>query len=321
MKEYNILYTTDNNYFIHMLTSIYSLIENNKDIFLNINIIEDNLEEINKKRLYLLTEIYKNIKINIYSIKLIEKNINRYNIPKWRNTNIANARLFANEIIKCDELLYLDSDTIIVNSLKNVYNIGKGPISAVKDIIIPDYLKNEISNYFNSGVLLFNFNEWEKEHCIEKIYNILKKNTINLQFPDQDLINLAVENINTLPLNYNLFPIVKIMEKHKIFAKKFYDKVDSFYSQKEIKDSLLNPIIYHNLDFLNIRPWESNIIHPYNDIYKHYRKLFDTNYIQDKNEIKYYEQLLKKISYIILKSLVNDDCYQKILNIYHKNKS
>ena len=142
-----------------------------------------------------------------------------------------------------------------------------------------------------------------------------------MQFPDQDLINLAVENINTLPLNYNLFPIVKIMEKHKIFAKKFYDKVDSFYSQKEIKDSLLNPIIYHNLDFLNIRPWESNIIHPYNDIYKHYRKLFDTNYIQDKNEIKYYEQLLKKISYIILKSLVNDDCYQKILNIYHKNKS
>ena len=321
MKEYNILYTTDNNYFIHMLTSIYSLIENNKDIFLNINIIEDNLEETNKKRLYLLTEIYKNIKINIYSIKLIEKNINRYNIPKWRNTNIANARLFANEIIKCDELLNLDSDTIIVNSLKNVYNIGNGPISAVKDIIIPDYLKNKINNYFNSGVLLFNFNEWEKEHCIEKIYNILKKNTINLQFPDQDLINLAVENITTLPLNYNLFPIVKIMEKHKIFAKKFYDKVDSFYSQKEIKDSLLNPIIYHNLDFLNIRPWESNIIHPYNNIYKHYRKMFDTNYIQDKNEIKYYEQLLKKISYIILKSLVNDDCYQKILNIYHKNKS
>ena len=55
MKEYNILYTTDNNYFIHMLTSIYSLIENNKDIFLNINIIEDNLEEINKKILIDIT--------------------------------------------------------------------------------------------------------------------------------------------------------------------------------------------------------------------------------------------------------------------------
>ena len=55
MKKYNFLYTTDNNYFIHMLTSIYSLLENNKDIYLNIHIIEDNLSELNKNRLYYLS--------------------------------------------------------------------------------------------------------------------------------------------------------------------------------------------------------------------------------------------------------------------------
>ena len=321
MKEYDVLYTTDNNYFIHMLTSIYSLIENNQDIFLNIHIIEDNLETMNKKRLYLLTEIYKNIRINIFSIKLIEKSMNKFDIPKWRNTNIANARLFANEIIKCNKLLYLDSDTAIVNSIKNVYDMDTSPLYAVKEIKIPMHLENQLNYYYNSGVMLFNFDEWENDHCIEKIYNILKTNTINLQFPDQDLINLAIENISTLPLNYNIFPIVKMMEKHPFLSKFFYTKNNSFYSKDEIKKAILNPIIYHNLDFLNIRPWDNNIIHPYNNIYRYYRKIFDDDYIPNKIEISNYEQIIKKITYLILKSLVDDKCYQKILNIYHKNKS
>lgn len=319
MKEYNILYTTDNNYFIHMLTSIYSLIENNQDIFLNINVIEDNLNKLNLTRLNILTEMYQNIKINIYSIKLIEDIMNKFNIPKWRNTDIANARLFANEIIKCDELLYIDCDTIIVNSIKNIFEKNNNSISAVKDINIPEYLKGKIDYYYNSGIILFDFNKWENEHCIEKIYNILKKNEVSLKLPDQDLINLAIPNISTLPLNYNIFPIVKMMNNHPLLSKRFYK--ENFYSRNEIRDAIKNPIIYHNLDFLNIRPWDNNVIHPYNNIYKLYRNKFDKKYIPNKIEISKYEQKTKKFSYLILKSFVSDKTYQKVLDLYHKTKS
>lgn len=41
MAKYNILYTSDSNYFCHMMTSIFSLLENNKDVNLIIHIIED----------------------------------------------------------------------------------------------------------------------------------------------------------------------------------------------------------------------------------------------------------------------------------------
>lgn len=319
MKEYNILYTTDNNYFIHMLTSIYSLIENNQDIFLNINVIEDNLNKLNLTRLNILTEMYQNIKINIYSIKLIEDIMNKFNIPKWRNTDIANARLFANEIIKCDELLYIDCDTIIVNSIKSIFEKNNNPISAVKDIYIPEYLKGKLDYYYNSGIILFDFNKWENEHCIEKIYNILKKNEVSLKLPDQDLINLAIPNISTLPLNYNIFPIVKMMNNHPLLSKRFYK--ENFYSRNEIRDAIKNPIIYHNLDFLNIRPWDNNVIHPYNNIYKLYRNKFDKEYIPNEIEISKYEQKMKKFSYLILKSFVSDKTYQKVLDLYHKTKS
>lgn len=259
--------------------------------------------------------------MNIYPIKLIEKSMNKFDIPKWRNTDIANARLFANEIIKCNKLLYLDSDTTIVNSIKNVYDMDTSPLYAVKEIDVPTHLENQLNYYYNSGVMLFNFNEWENAHCMEKIYNILKYNKANLQFPDQDLINLAIENIGTLPLKYNLYPITKIMNNHQLLSRIFYNKKDSFYSLKEIKESLKNPIIYHNLDFLNTRPWENNIIHPYNKTYKLYRQMFDDNYKPIQIESSKSKQILKKSAYLILKTFTTDEIHQKILNIYHKSKS
>ena len=41
MTKFHVLYTTDHNYFPHMLTSIYSLAENNKNNNIKVHIIED----------------------------------------------------------------------------------------------------------------------------------------------------------------------------------------------------------------------------------------------------------------------------------------
>jgi len=296
MKKYNFLYTTDNNYFIHMLTSIYSLLENNKDIYLNIHIIEDNLSELNKNRLYYLSELYSNVKINIYSIKLIEDIMNKFNIPKWRNTNIANARLFANEIIKdVDIILYLDSDTIIDNNLKDVFNYNNSAIAAVKDITMPQHIEGKLNEYYNSGVLLFNYNIWENEHCIDKIYKILKSEN-DLIYPDQDLINLAIEDITTLSISYNIYPIIKKFEDHPFLAKRYYDKKDYFYQYKEIIEALKKPHIYHNLSYLRAKTWERNKVHPYNEIYGYYRKIWEPDFELDSAKSIYANS--KTIDYI-----------------------
>ena len=51
--------------------------------------------------------------------------IDDYGIPSWRGTQIANARLFFPRIIKeqnpdIDNLLYIDSDTLIKNDLSGL---------------------------------------------------------------------------------------------------------------------------------------------------------------------------------------------------------
>lgn len=314
MKQYNFLYTTDNNYFMHMLTSIYSLLENNKDIYLNIHIIEDNLDEINKTRLFKLEELYNNIKINIYSIKLIEDIMNKFSIPKWRDTNIANARLFANEIIKdVDTILYLDCDTLVVNPISEIFKYSKAnPISGTKEICIPEHINNKLQNYYNSGILLFNYNQWENEKCIDKIYKTIKNNPIDFIYPDQDLLNFSIENIGTLDISYNLYPLLSVINNYPFLARHFYEKKHSFYSYEEVEKAIMNPHIYHNLCYQTIRPWEKNNIHPYTALYRFYRTLWDKEYNEDEcNSILAKSQLISYMN-ILTKSLLNDKIYTKI---------
>ena len=184
MTKFHVLYTADHNYFPHMLTSIYSLAENNKNNNIKVHIIEDGFTDEDFYNLDQLNDLYDNIDIKRYNIKKITELMKHFNIPKWRNTDIANARLFSNEIIdETDKILYLDSDTIVVDDLKGLFNKEiQRPLAAVKEILIPSHLKslnmefygNNIESYYNSGVLLFNYDAWDQENCLDDLYSVSK---------------------------------------------------------------------------------------------------------------------------------------------------
>ena len=194
MKKYNVLYTSDSRFFCHMLTSIYSLLKNNKNKDIVIHIIEYGFTEYQKKLLY---ELEKNYSCNIilYSMDDFISVINKYNVPKWRGTDIANARLFACEFIKnLENLLYIDSDTIIVDSIEELFNIKmNNPVGAVKELFIPSHMDGILSKYYNSGVILFDYDMWERDNCMNLLYSCLEKNRDILFYPDQDLLNMALE--------------------------------------------------------------------------------------------------------------------------------
>lgn len=184
MTKFHVLYTTDHNYFPHMLTSIYSLAENNKNNNIKVHIIEDGFTDEDFYNLDQLNDLYDNIDIKRYNIDKITELMKHFNIPKWRNTDIANARLFANEIIdETDKILYLDSDTIVVGDLKDLFDKKiQRPLAAVKEILIPEHINNlsfdycseKVEAYYNSGVLLFNYNAWDQENCLDDLYSASK---------------------------------------------------------------------------------------------------------------------------------------------------
>lgn len=314
MKELKFLYTTDSHYFPHMLTSIYSLLENNKNNNIIIYIIEDGLTIDEIKYLIKLEIIYKNVEIKMYTLDSLELIMSEYNIPKWRNTTIANARLFISELISFDKLMYIDSDTIVSQSLESAFlKKMKNPLAAVKGLTIPSHLRNKLDKYYNSGVLLFDYSSWKKEKCLEKIKQTIEAKEFELIYPDQDLINLTFQDkIDTLSLDYNLHPIYYKYLEHDSLAQKFFNRSEVLSNYDEVKEAVKNPHIYHSLNYIQIRPWEQNKVHPFNDIYAQYRKMWDPTF-KPKVELKKISDS-SLISYINLlsKAYLSENLYKNI---------
>ena len=299
MKDINILYTTDNNYAKYMMVSLLSLLENNKNLKrINIHIVYDNLSNDNFKRIEYIASNHDNC--NLYFYKFDEKH-NEYQgtVPKWRGTNIANARLFFNSYVKgIDNILYLDSDTLIVNSLEDLPEKDV-PVTACFDHLSKKYWSNldaSLNKYCNSGVLWINVNEWDNENCDEKIAKIIDKN-IKLSFPDQDILNIALkDDIDILPLNYNLFSLEYFYDFNTLMRFYKLNEID-FYNKDEVKDAISNPVVLHLTDLHGIRPWDKNRIHPFNSVFnEYYLQLFDKK--ENSLNIGYSEYLIKLMDYL-----------------------
>lgn len=288
MEKINILYTADINYFNHMLTSLYSLAINHLNDDVLIHIIGDGYTKDQLLELIKFRKKFSNIEFKFYSIDKLSKQMKTFNIPSYNGSYMPNARLFAREIIKdTEKILYLDSDTIISSSLKDIFSIdAKAPISLVKEHSIPYYMRDKVIEYYNSGVLLFDFKEWDKEDYYKKMYEVIK-NEDNFLYPDQDLINIVFAgNINALDYSYNISPYIYNIMKYRNLAKRTIMNLRSFYSYEEIIEAINRPHIYHMLSFFG-RPWNKNKVHPYNDLYDSYRLLWDKEYEKTDSDSLY----------------------------------
>ena len=79
----------------------------------------------------------------------------------------------------------------------------------VADSIISNEYKLDIgmkesAYYYNSGIILFDAEQWKAQHCIEKIVAFAQQGRV-FGTVDQDYLNVVLEdNVYTLPLQYNV---------------------------------------------------------------------------------------------------------------------
>lgn len=293
MDKVDVLYTVNHQYVKYMLVSLYSILENNKDIHIVIHIVQDKFELEDYKIIESIINSFNNVDVYFYNFEEINKNMIAYNIPCWRGTQIANARVFFNSYVKkANKLLYLDSDTVVVNSLADL-NKYDGTIYMVEDSMPIDFWQNltvPLKKYCNSGVFWVDVQKWNENDCDKKIETILNQN-IPLTFPDQDLLNMALkDDIQLLPPNYNIFSTDYYF--NKISLKRYYGITNiKRYSIDKIIEAKKNPIILHSTPFYSHRPFEDNNIHPYSKIYNEY---FQKLYGETKNNNNMFEELLFK---------------------------
>jgi lipopolysaccharide biosynthesis glycosyltransferase len=205
MKEnINFLYCFDSNYNIQAATSIISLL-NNTSKKINIYVIhnEDNFnsqvpkEILNHKNLSSLTSY----KFNDY----------KHDFPNIKNVHISVAtyfRLFIQNYLPKNEkvFVFLDPDVICIqdpiNEIQNIIkklNNSEFTVAAKTEHTSGEERINVNDKYFNAGVMVIDFEKWQKKDFHEQLIHKLNDLKNNIVHWDQDVLN-SLLNGNYLEL-------------------------------------------------------------------------------------------------------------------------
>lgn len=133
-------------------------------------------------------------------------------------------------------LLYLDVDTVVIGSLKSLFetDMGHFPAGGVNGIKAPrpDLGIFDKNSYFNAGVLLINVPEWRKQNVSQRALEFIRDNPEKLVWMDQCALNAVLAyNFYKLDKSYNIrhndFPADL---PPKLFNKFLADKIVIHYT-------------------------------------------------------------------------------------------
>ena len=291
----DIMYTTDDRYLEIMLTSLHSLVVNSKLDKIRLHIVTQNCNSMHLDMIKRFVDQYDNLELHLY--RLEDNPIDSYNIPNWRGAQIGNARLFYPRIIKdnisnINNLLYIDSDTIVVDELSQLKKYS-GPINACLDdsILKRTYSKSlHLDKYYNSGVIYFNVDEYLKLDMEYRIKDyISSESSKTLKFPDQDLLNILLKNeLSTMAPRYNYSAFAMLFQglDSRLF---FNDKLRQV-SHKEITKERDNAVILHSYGLSDIKPWTNNGVNPFNDLFMEHMSYINGDY--EKEELDKLKRIL-----------------------------
>jgi len=240
--EINVAYGANESFSKHTYISLLSLLlhSNKKDI---INCFFFTVK--NNKRTTLIKNLensFRNFKYNeiICSEDKLEglKTSNRL-----KHVNIYTyCRFFISTLKWIEKLLYLDSDTIILQDVNTLYNedINDYIVWVVSDIPndfilqVKSELKLKGDHYFNAWVMLINLKKRNEKNISEKCLSLLSANSYPCN--DQDSLNITLES-NCVYLDWKYNVQTWFFEK--------YEKYELWFNKEYYKKAVKNPFIIH----------------------------------------------------------------------------
>lgn len=273
----NIIYTCDDNYAWLMGISMISLFENNKKADnLKVYLLGDNISIVTCDTLNGIAKKYNR------NFELIE--IPNLNIPKslsqGRWPKSAFTRMFAGELLPStlNKVLYLDADTIVNGSIKELYEINdlQHAVSGVKDCVSSLY-KRKIGikpsdAYINAGVLLLNLEMLRTIDIRDRMNKFLERYMNAVNYADQDILNgIFGGKFGILSPQFNVMTLTCVYNYNQIIQLR---RPDNYYTRTEIYHSKSHPIIIHYTTcMLNVRPWCAESYHPFAWLFEKYKSM------------------------------------------------
>jgi lipopolysaccharide biosynthesis glycosyltransferase len=265
-NKLTIVFAADEKYLKHLAVAIVSLLENNKNLILNIHLIHNG---INQKKLDKLNRLVAKYNSKLIFLEIDDNNVKNLYTSSYITT-AAYYRLFVASFAEDDVAIYLDCDLIVNGSIQEISNIelNGSYLGAVVDpgINVSHKIQlgmKESSEYFNSGVMLLNLKRWKQENLTRKIIKFIDEKRDIIKYHDQDGLNAIVDGAYVrLPTKYNLQ--TKFIIKHN-------KNSEEFKSLNDLSDAIKNPTIIHFTG--ENKPWHFLSDHPYRKLYKYYQSM------------------------------------------------
>ena len=213
------------------------------------HILTDKISENSRQKLAQLaqnlSEIYPcEIEIHICDDAIFQ------GLPKLNDNYLAYFRLFIPNFMprNLKMCLYLDTDMLALQDLRVLFTLdlsGKvlGAVMDRLDILVQYKTIDGLHDgdfYFNSGFLLMNLHEWQRQDIQKGCFDFLRD--FKTFWHEQDALNYAIsrDKVLLLPLQYNLF------------FSYYYHNSKNGYTREQNTFALIHPVILH------FKPWLAN---------------------------------------------------------------
>lgn len=210
----NILLTINKKYVKLVNILLNSIQLSNKDTKFDVYILHRELDIEDKNIIESGLDLNK---FNIKMIKIDEEEVKNFPQYQKRYPKEIYFRLFATKYLpeNINKILYLDSDTLVINKLDELYNMDFEGNYYVATTHVKKILRkiNEVRlridddvPYINTGVLLINLKELRKIDVQKEVCEFVENNSKKLMLPDQDIITALYGNKIKIvdALRYNL---------------------------------------------------------------------------------------------------------------------
>jgi lipopolysaccharide biosynthesis glycosyltransferase len=180
-------------------------------------------------------------------------------------------RMFLPELLpEVDKILYLDIDTIAVDSLESLWDIDIADhyLAAVTNVFEPHFahrpaeLGLELDAYFNSGVVLMNLDRMRRDSVPDALVACALERGEQLLWVDQDALNIVLGG-NRLPLHPRWNCMNSVLN---------FPWSAAVFGAEAVAEARRHPGIRHFEGPATNKPWHYLCDHEGRELYFHHRR-------------------------------------------------
>lgn len=269
-----VAYSCNDTYIPQTGISLISLFENNKDVDeIIIYFISKGVSDNNKKILQEICDKYSR-KLSIFEFDDIAYDLKL--TSTGRHIETVYTKIFFSRIPNLDKIIYIDSDTIVNGSLKDLWGMDlTDKYMGMVETYTGDEAKKTLAMpkgtpFYNDGFAIVNVDYCREHNLIGKCLKVIDDFNGNPPVLSEGVLNkVCIGHILSVSPRYNM--MAGIYQIIRLNPRYVAEKLN--YSFEDIFDSYKRPIIIHYLSGFYGRPWNKGCTHPLRDIFLHYKSI------------------------------------------------